>query len=264
MGHRMTLRVVTLNIHKGLSQFNRRMVIHELREGLRSLDPDLVFLQEVQGLHERHALRFVAWPGTSQHEFLAGEQWEHAYGRNAVYSHGHHGNAVLSRFPILSSQNTDVSDHRYERRGLLHTVVTVPGWRRNLHCVCVHLSLHERGRRRQLDAIAERLEVLASKDLPIIVAGDFNDWRQRATRVLEDRLGMTEVSVAARGRHARTYPSLLPLLRLDRIYARGFAILDSRVHRGAPWSLLSDHLAVSAEIALHAGAHAGKARAETL
>jgi len=53
-----TLRVVTLNIHKGLSQFNRRMVIHELREGLRVLKPDVVFLQEVQGRNESHARRF--------------------------------------------------------------------------------------------------------------------------------------------------------------------------------------------------------------
>jgi endonuclease/exonuclease/phosphatase family metal-dependent hydrolase len=241
------LRVVTLNIHKGLSQFNRRMVIHELHEGLRSLEPDVVFLQEVQGLNERHALRFAAWPG-AQHEYLAGEDWSHAYGRNAIYDHGHHGNAILSRFPILSSENADVSDHRFERRGLLHSVVTIPGWRRNLHCVCVHLSLHERGRRRQLDAIAERLEQLAAKDLPIVVAGDFNDWRQRATRVLEGSLGMTEVSVAASGRHLRTYPSALPLLKLDRIYVRGFQVVRSQVHRGAPWSLLSDHLAVSAEL----------------
>src|SRR5688572_32322888 len=51
------LRVVTLNIHKGLSQFNRRMVIHELRDGLSSLDPHLVFLQEVQGLNQRFADR---------------------------------------------------------------------------------------------------------------------------------------------------------------------------------------------------------------
>jgi endonuclease/exonuclease/phosphatase family metal-dependent hydrolase len=243
------LRVVTLNIHKGLSHFNRRVVIHELREGLRALDPDLVFLQEVQGLNERHALRFAAWPGAPQYEFLAGEGWKHAYGRNAVHAHGHYGNALLSRFPILSSENENVSDHRYERRGLLHTVVTVPGWRRNLHCVCVHLSLHERGRRRQLDAIVARLEELARTDSPIIVAGDFNDWRQRATRALEGSLGMTEVSVAAAGRHARTYPSRLPLLGLDRIYVRGFKVLSARVHRGAPWSLLSDHLAVSAEIA---------------
>jgi len=242
------LRAVTLNIHKGLSQFNRRMVLHELREGLRALEPDIVFLQEVQGLNQRHALRFASWTGAAQHEFLAGGRWEHAYGRNAVYEHGHHGNAILSRFPILSAENQDVSDHRFERRGLLHTVVTVPGWRRNLHCVCVHLSLHERGRRRQLDAIAARLEELAAKDLPLVVAGDFNDWRGRATRILEKSLGMREVSVATRGRHARTYPSALPVLRLDRIYVRGFEVLGARVHRGAPWSLLSDHLAVSADL----------------
>jgi endonuclease/exonuclease/phosphatase family metal-dependent hydrolase len=242
------LSVVTLNLHKGLSQFNRRMVIHELREGLNSLDPDLVFLQEVQGLHERHARRFSAWPSAPQYEFLAQERWRHAYGRNAVYDHGHHGNAILSRFPIVSVETEDVSDHRFERRGLLHCVVAVKGWRRNLHCVCVHLSLHERGRRRQIDAIAARLDELAARGAPIIVAGDFNDWRHRASTVLEDRLGMTEVSIAHHGRVARTFPSLLPLFRLDRIYVRGFEIVSSHVHRGAPWRMLSDHLAVSAQL----------------
>jgi len=168
------IRVVTMNIHKGLSQFNRRMVIHELREGLRTLAPDLVFLQEVQGLNERHAVRFPAWPNAPQHEFLAPSDWHHAYGRNRVHHHGHYGNAILSRFRILSTENEDVSDHRFERRGLLHCVVEVPGWRRNLHCVCVHLSLHEGGRGRQLDALGARLEVLCGHDEPIVVAGDFN------------------------------------------------------------------------------------------
>jgi endonuclease/exonuclease/phosphatase family metal-dependent hydrolase len=242
------LRVVTLNIHKGLSQFNRRVVIHELREGLRTLNPDLVFLQEVAGLNRRHALRFDAWPGEGQHEFLAGADLQHVYGRNRVHQHGHYGNAVLSRFPIISSENEDISDHRFERRGLLYTVVKVPGWKRNLHCICVHLSLHERGRRRQLEAIAARLQLLADRRLPVIIAGDFNDWRQRASAILEKSLGMTEVSVAAGGRHGRTFPSLLPLLRLDRIYVRGFSVLRSKVHRGPPWSLLSDHLALSAEL----------------
>ncbi|HZQ72872.1 MAG TPA: endonuclease/exonuclease/phosphatase family protein [Burkholderiales bacterium] len=242
------LRVVTLNIHKGLSHFNRRMVIHDLREGLRALSPDLVFLQEVQGLNQRYALRFAGAPSAPQHEFLAGEDWQHVYGRNAVYDHGHHGNAILSRFAFVSFQNEDVSDHRFERRGLLHCVVAVPGWRRNLHCVCVHLSLHEGGRSRQLEAISGRLEELASRELPIIVAGDFNDWRHRATAILERRLGMSEVSVAQHGRAARTFPSLLPLLQLDRIYVRGFRVVGSTVHRGKPWSMLSDHLAVSAEL----------------
>jgi endonuclease/exonuclease/phosphatase family metal-dependent hydrolase len=246
--HPERLHVVTLNLHKGLSQFNRRVVIHDLREGLRALHADLVFLQEVQGLHERHARRFAAWPSAPQYEFLAENHWRHAYGRNAVYDHGHHGNAILSRYPILSIETENVSDHRFERRGLLHCVVAVKGWRRNLHCVCVHLSLHERGRRRQLDAIAERLNDLASRNLPIIVAGDFNDWRHRASAVLEERLGMNEVSIARHGRAARTFPSLFPMLRLDRIYVRGFEVVSSQVHRGAPWSMLSDHLAVSAEL----------------
>jgi endonuclease/exonuclease/phosphatase family metal-dependent hydrolase len=242
------LRVVTLNIHKGLSTFNTRVVIHELREGLRALEPDLVFLQEVQGLNERHALRYAAWPVAPQHEFLAGSGWQHVYGLNRVHQYGHYGNAVLSRFPIVSSENEDVSDHRFERRGMLHAVVRVPGWKRNLHCVCVHLSLHERGRRRQLDAIAARLEQFAGTRMPMIVAGDFNDWRGRATRILEKSLGMTDVSVAVGDRKHRTFPSLLPILRLDRIYVRGFEVVRSQVHRGAPWSLLSDHLALSAEL----------------
>ena len=243
------LRVATLNIHKGLSHFNRRMVIHDLRDGLRTLGSDIVFLQEVQGLNQRHKRRFAACPPEGQSEFLAGEDWQHVYARNAVYDHGHHGNAILSRFPFVSFENHDVSDHRYERRGLLHCVVAVPGWRRNLHCVCVHLSLHERGRSRQLEAISGRLKELASHDLPIIVAGDFNDWRHRATAILERQLGMTEVSVAHAGRAPRTYPSMLPLFRLDRIYVRGFDVNTSRVHGGKPWSMLSDHLAVSAELA---------------
>jgi len=240
------LRVVTLNIHKGLSQFNRRMVIHELREGLNTLEPDLVFLQEVQGLNERHALRFASWPRAPQHEFLAQTGWQHAYGRNRVHHYGHYGNAVLSRYPIVSSENADISSHRFEKRGLLHCVVAVPGWRRNLHCVCVHLSLHERGRRRQIEAVVERLAPYVARGMPALVAGDFNDWRQRVTRVLRERLGLEEVTGAYGRRPARTFPSILPFLRLDRIYMRGFTVVEASVHRGAPWSLLSDHLALGA------------------
>ena len=67
----MALRICSYNIHKGFSQFNRRMVVHELRDRLRSLDADLVFLQEVQGLHLGHPGRHPDWPALPQHEFLA-------------------------------------------------------------------------------------------------------------------------------------------------------------------------------------------------
>ena len=243
-----SLRVATLNIHKGLSLFNRRMVIHELREGLKKIDADLVFLQEVQGLHVRNALRFGQWPETAQHEFLAGDDWQHAYGRNAVYEYGHHGNAILSRFPIISMDNHDVSNHRFEKRGLLHCRIAVPGLNEPLDCACAHLSLDEKGRRRQLDALGVHL--LGPGKSPMIVAGDFNDWRHSASSAMAKCLNLTEVSVMHNGSPARTFPSIMPVLRLDRIYVRGFRVINAQVHRGAPWSLLSDHLAVSAELAL--------------
>jgi endonuclease/exonuclease/phosphatase family metal-dependent hydrolase len=247
-GRSAMLRVATLNIHKGLSQFNRRLVIHELREGLRAVDADIVFLQEVQGTNRRHAARFADCPPQSQYEFLAEGGWQHAYGRNAEYGHGHHGNALLSRHPIVSCANHDVSNHRFESRGLLYCSLEVPGWNRGLHCICAHLSLHEGGRRKQLRAIVEMVETRVPAGEPVIIAGDFNDWRHRAGRYLGDELGVREVHFAVTGRPARTFPSLFPLLRLDRIYVRGFSVLRSHAHRGLPWSLLSDHLVLSTEL----------------
>ena len=93
-----TLRVTTYNIHKGMSFLNRRLIIHELRERLRTLHPDVVFLQEVHGANDQHAARFHDWPAAPQYEFLADTVWsEYAYGkrrhrgppRNAIFAFSH-------------------------------------------------------------------------------------------------------------------------------------------------------------------------------
>jgi len=42
-----TLTVLTLNVHKGFTPFNRRFILPELREAVRATGADLVFLQEV-------------------------------------------------------------------------------------------------------------------------------------------------------------------------------------------------------------------------
>lgn len=243
------LHVVTYNIHKGFSQFNWRMVVHELRERLRTLNADVVFLQEVQGLHLGKAARHRDWPAEPQHEFLAQDVWPAAaYGRNVIYDHGHHGNALLSRFPILASHNQDVTRLSFEKRGLLHCVIEVPELVRPLHCVCVHLSLFGRARRQQMDALATYLEDQVPADAPLIIAGDFNDWRNRAHDLLAQRLGMTEVFAGGEGRPSRSYPANLPVLRLDRIYVRGFSIEARVLHGGPPWSRISDHAALSAKL----------------
>ena len=79
-----------------------------------------------------------------------------------------------------------------------------------------------------------------------MIAGDFNDWRHRANRQLIDQLAVVEVFEAIKGRPARTFPSVLPLFRLDRIYARGLDVIDARVHYAYPGRRLSDHAALAA------------------
>jgi endonuclease/exonuclease/phosphatase family metal-dependent hydrolase len=243
------LHVATCNIHKGFSQFNRNMAIRDLREQLRELAPDIVFLQEVQGLNVRHSQRHADWPDQPQHEFIAEDIWaDTAYGRNVVRDHRHHGNAILSRFPIVSSHNQDVTHLRFERRGLLHSMIEVPGLALPLHCVCVHLSLFGRSRRLQLDALSMRIEALAPPGSPLIIAGDFNDWRNKAHDELAGRLGMIGVFGGHQSHPPRSFPAVLPMFRLDRIYVRGFRVQAAVVHSGRAWSRITDHAALSARL----------------
>ena len=245
----MHLKVATWNIHKGFSAFNRRMVVHELRERLRVLDADIVLLQEVQGLHQKHATTHGDWPDEPQHEFLASEVWEHAaYGRNVIYDHGHHGNAILSRFPIVHQHNQDVTHLRFEKRGLLHCALSIKGLAQPLHCVCVHLSLLARSRRHQADALAARIREVVPKTAPLLIAGDFNDWGNQAGPRLAEQLGLQEAHTQLHRHPALSFPARLPLLPLDRIYLRGLQAISVKVHGGPPWSRLSDHAALSADL----------------
>lgn len=244
-----TLRIASYNIHKGLSFFNRRVVLHDVRERLMGINADVVFLQEVQGHHAHRSGRFEAWPSIPQHEFLARDYWHAAaYGRNAVYEHGHHGNAILSRYPILNWENVDISAHPFESRGILHCEIEVPNLTQPLHALCLHLALNESGRRKQIDQLSRRIRTMVPDDAPLIIAGDFNDWRQRTRHYLAAELGLKEVFEMAHGRPARSFPAALPLLTLDRIYVRGFGVAAAQVLHGAHWRRLSDHAALTAHL----------------
>ena len=242
------LTVVTYNIHKGFSQFNRRLVLHDIRDRLQALGADIVFLQEVQGVHHEHAKRHRTWPEVGQHEYLADDGSHAAYGLNAVHQHGHHGSAIVSRFPILKSENIDVSHHALESRGLLHCEIEMPGSKVPLHCINVHLGLWERSRRLQLSWLCERIREAVPADAPLIVAGDFNDWRRRASNVLAAELGLAEAFESCHGHSARSFPARLPMLSLDRIYVRGLGVDSAQRLDGALWSRLSDHMALSARL----------------
>jgi endonuclease/exonuclease/phosphatase family metal-dependent hydrolase len=245
-----SISILTLNLHKGFSQFGTKFVLEELRTALRAEKADLVFLQEVVGENRNHADTTIGWPETSQYEFLADQVWSaHSYARNAVYQEGHHGNAILSKFPIVSEEHHIISAHAMEQRGILHVKVKL-GESGTIDLVCVHLGLLEKWRQRQLKWISEYIDNQIARDAPLILAGDFNDWRGRAGGLLFSQNQLIDPYFKQRGKLAKTYPALLPALAMDRIYFRNLNVRGvKRIHSGN-WRILSDHLPLVAEFDL--------------
>ena len=238
------LRVATWNIHKGVQGVGpaRRLEIHNIGHAIEQLDADLVCLQEVRLHNRREAQRFAHWPEQSQADFLAPEGYESIYRSNAITRHGEHGNALLSRWPVVSHQHEDMSDHRFEQRGLLHTEVQLAG--RTVHVLVVHLGLVPASRVRQVAQLEDYIRREIAQADPVIVAGDFNDWGQGLTRQLA-RAGLHEFA----GARSPTYPARLPLAQLDHVYARGLRPLSVMVPQGRIWRQMSDHLPLVAELA---------------
>jgi endonuclease/exonuclease/phosphatase family metal-dependent hydrolase len=241
-----TLRVATYNIHKGVRGVGprKRLEIHNLGLGVEALDADLVFLQEVRLFHRRESRRFdhtwFGWPEQGQADYLAPEGYDVAYRSNAITRHGEHGNALLSRWPIGEADHHDVSDHRFEQRGLLHVPVL---WNsRTVHAVVAHFGLMHAGRVRQVDRLSRFITDFVPRNAPLVVAGDFNDWGERLDEPIRE-IGLARASVPDGAvRHRPTFPSRVPVFALDRVYVRGFRCVGVEVPRGTAWARMSDHL----------------------
>ena len=237
-----SIKVLTYNIHKGFSTSNLRFILHDIKDALRQLDPDIIFLQEIHGERNISNNRFDDWPNNKQFEFLADQVWQHhAYGKNAIYRSGHHGNAILSKYPFIKWQNIDVSIMQSASRSLLHGTIHLPDIDNDMHIICVHLGLFNRERERQFETLVKHINSEIPRHEPLIIAGDFNDWLGRAERHLHQDLGVEEVFKSSHGSYARTFPSVLPFLSMDRIYYRGLKLMNYQCLRGRPWSRLSDH-----------------------
>jgi endonuclease/exonuclease/phosphatase family metal-dependent hydrolase len=244
------LRVATYNIHKGVRGVGpgRRLEIHNLAAAVEMLDADLVFLQEVRSHHARDAKRFArssfGWPQQGQAEFLAPDGYEVAYRSNAYTRHGEHGNALLSRWPLGAVGHHDVSDHRFEQRGLLHTTVQWGGV--EVHAIVAHLGLVHASRVRQVQRLTEFVARVVPTRAKLIVAGDFNDWGERLDGDLH-RAGMNRARASAGAGNVLTFPSRVPVFALDRIYTRGLRCVAATAPRGTAWARMSDHLPLVAE-----------------
>lgn len=250
------LRVATYNIHKGVRGVGpqKRLEIHNLVLGIEALDADLVCLQEVRHFNHREARAFPdphrGWPKASQGEYLAPDGYQVAYRTNAITPEGEHGNALLSRWPMVGDPgHHDVSDHRFEQRGLLHVRLDWNGTA--VHAIVAHLGLMHSSRVRQVERIAAFIQQHIPKDECLVVAGDFNDWGERLGAPMK-ATGLRRAHVEGAAA-ARTFPSRMPLFSLDRIYTRGLHCIGTHVPRGPSWARMSDHLPLVAELALDAG-----------
>jgi endonuclease/exonuclease/phosphatase family metal-dependent hydrolase len=246
------LRVATYNIHKGVRGVGprKRLEIHNLGLAVEAFDADLVFLQEVRLFNTGEARRFertsFGWPAQGQAEFLAPEGYEVAYRSNAVTRNGEHGNALLSRWPMGDVGHHDVSDHRFEQRGLLHVPVQWNGV--TVHAVVVHFGLVHSSRVRQVDRLANFIAAHVPAGEMLVVAGDFNDWGEKLDPLMAAaglKRGMPEGGTRAQ---RLTFPSLVPVFALDRFYLRGLRCVSTLVPRGVAWARMSDHLPLVAEL----------------
>jgi len=251
------LKVATYNIHKGVQGLGpaRRLEIHNLGLAIEQLDADIVCLQEVRKVHRREEKYFKHWPELPQAEFLAPPGYEAIYQTNAITRHGEHGNALLSRWPVVSHRHEDISDHRFEQRGLLHVEILVNENHSpesatlqaplNVHVIVVHLGLIPASRIRQVEQLHKYIEREVPPDALLLVAGDFNDWGSRISKMMWQK-NLHEWHAS---RHL-TYPSRLPMVQLDHIYAKGLSPVSQMVPHGKIWHRMSDHLPLIAQFEL--------------
>ena len=195
-----TIRVLTWNVHgcvgrDGVCDPNR------VARVLEAAQPDISALQEIDS-----RTRAAAHDPFSYFGELFG--WTTVSARTLTAKDGHYGHIVLSRWPIESLGEVDLSVRWSEPRKAIVGAIEAPAGR--VIVIAVHLGLMPFERRRQFVRLRERIREIAER--PLIVLGDFNDFPGR--RLNERTLAR---SLAATPPLA-TYPSRLPLLPLDRIW----------------------------------------------
>ncbi len=245
----MKLRILSYNIHKGFTIGNTEFILQQIRHALREMNADILFLQQVQGDHHDKKWHPPEWKTAIQFEYLADTLWPHfSYGKNSIYPEGHHGNAILSKFPIVEWSNQIISTNRLEQRGLLKTKIRIPENGKEILLINTHLDLTQTGRDKQGKMIIESL--LPEKDLPFILIGDFNDWNKRLTPTIEKELGAKEAFLNLHGKMPLTFPSFMPMLSLDRAFLHKLKASKAIALTDPHWRKLSDHIPLYLEIEL--------------
>jgi endonuclease/exonuclease/phosphatase family metal-dependent hydrolase len=239
------LRLVSWNIHGGLGADGRRD-LGRVAALLEDMKCDVAALQEVgdphRGARDAEVADHASWLGRRLGWFVA-------YGPNLIVRGRPYGNAVLSRFPIARAHNYDLSVPNREPRGCLRADLSLPGGK-SLHLFDLHLGLSGGERRRQATMLFSA-DLLRDTALaaPLVVCGDFNMWSPVPGPILRLlRSTLRDAAAVARSRHA-TWPSALPILRLDRAYVdAAVLVLGCGVVNDPRTRAASDHLPLWVEL----------------
>lgn len=229
-----SIRVMTWNIHGGVGPDGRRD-LQRVVDLVRSQEPHVVALQEIDSRRRKPSQ-------ADAFAYLEEELGGHAHSSRLMRGlGGDYGHAVISRWPMSEARYHDLSYLKREPRAAIETIVHTP--RGPLHLVAAHLGLTFKERNYQALRLAD---IVRRGSYPTVLLGDLNDWIGRGStqRTLNELFPGHS--------HLKTFPSFLPLLRLDRIYCRPTAML-LRCWTVPSARLASDHLPVVAELAVDGG-----------
>ncbi len=238
----MSLKIISYNIHKGFGPGGFRFTLSQIKDFLHQLNADVVFLQEAVGEHTGKKIIIPDFESNNQVDYLADDLYPHTiYGANKYHKWGHHGNAILSKYPLALVQNHNISQNRFESRGLLHVTLDWDKSQEPMHLFNTHLNLLERDRQKQLTWISDHLKREIEEHHSIILAGDFNDWRKKAVAHIEQSFNLTEVFTHS-DLYPNSFPSFLPGLSLDRIFYMNLDLIEATNLTHRELKNLSDHL----------------------
>jgi endonuclease/exonuclease/phosphatase family metal-dependent hydrolase len=146
---------------------------------------------------------------------------------------------------VIRHQHEDMSDHRFEQRGLLHVEVLIHGV--SVHVVVLHLGLIKASRRRQIKQLTAFVQREIPADAPLLVAGDFNDWGAACSDALNPHGLAAFKANPMTAKRLRTFPARLPLVQFDYVYARRLTHINAQAPQGRHWARMSDHLPLIAD-----------------
>lgn len=236
-----TLKIMCFNIHHG-EGIDGVVDIERIAKLILEHKVDLVALQEVD-IGVARTNRIDIMKILSEHTGMYP-----VFEKNIDYQGGEYGNGILSRYPILQSEN-----HHYkmiregEQRGLLKTVVDVDGI--NIAFMNTHIDYREDDSER-LSNVNEINDVIKKySDMPVIVAGDFNDIPSSRTHTAmkENFMDVWEVKGEGEG---FTFHTENPDKRIDYIFLHKNDNLSVKIIPKSievVYSIASDHLPLIAE-----------------